>query len=53
MATERTTQAGSSGEGLGNDYLTANKLAAISTALMSDTPVSMAASILPEGQRCN
>lgn len=32
-----------------NDYLTANKLAAISTALMSDTPVSMAASLLPEG----
>lgn len=36
-------------EWAGNDYLTANKLAAISTALMSDTPVSMAASTLPEG----
>ena len=32
-----------------NDYLTANKLAAISIALMSDTPVSMAASLLPDG----
>lgn len=34
---------------MSNDYETANKLAAISTALMSDTPVSMAASLLPEG----
>lgn len=33
----------------GNDYLTANKLAAISTACMCDTPVSMAASLLPAG----
>lgn len=32
-----------------NDYETANKLAAISTALMSDTPTSMAAALLPEG----
>lgn len=33
----------------GNDYLTANKLAAISVACMSDTPVTMAANLLPEG----
>jgi len=31
------------------DYLTANKLAAISTALMCDTPTSMDAALLPEG----
>ena len=34
---------------MSNDYLTGNKLAAIRTALMCDTPVSMAASLLPEG----
>ena len=34
---------------MSNDYLTGNELAAIRTALMCDTPVSMAASLLPEG----
>ena len=32
-----------------NDFETANKLAAISTALMCDTPTSMSAALLPEG----